>query len=104
MRWFGRRESDGAVHVAAPADVTHEAVAEGGLRDADFVTDAPITEPEEDRFGRHAWARRVAHTIAAQDDPASLVVGIYGPWGDGKTSDLNLISDSLDQTQNVVPV
>jgi len=69
-----------------------------------YVTDAPIAEARDDRFGRARWARRIAHTIAAQRDPASIVVGVYGPWGDGKTSVLNMLAAALRDTDGVVPV
>ena len=69
-----------------------------------YVTDAPIDTPSDDRFGRARWARRIAETISAQRDPASIVVGIYGPWGDGKTSVLNLIEAELRDTDGIVPV
>ncbi len=73
-------------------------------RCSDFVTDAPITEAPEDRFSRAPLAQRIARTIIAQRDPASLVVGIYGPWGDGKTSVLNLIERALEEDESTVPV
>lgn len=56
-----------------------------------FVTDAAVERPEQDRFRRWPFAQRVAQTIAQRRDPASLVVGIYGDWGEGKTSVLNFI-------------
>lgn len=71
---------------------------------AEYVTDAPITEPPQDRFSRASFAQRIARTISAQRDPASLVVGIYGPWGDGKTSVLNLIEHALASVDGMVPV
>lgn len=40
----------------------------------------------------------------AQVDPTSLVIGIYGPWGDGKTSVMNLIAESLEATSDAVVV
>ena len=69
-----------------------------------YVTDAPITQPPEDRFSRVTFAERIAHTIIAQRDPASIVVGIYGPWGDGKTSVLNLIERVLEEDARTVSV
>jgi hypothetical protein len=69
-----------------------------------YITDAPINEPPEDRFSRAPFAQRIARTIAAQRDPASLVVGIYGPWGDGKTSVLNLIEHELATVEDMVAV
>jgi hypothetical protein len=67
-----------------------------------FVTDAAVQLPDQDRFRRWPFAQRVAHTIATRQDPASLVIGIYGEWGDGKTSVLNLIKYELDRTDRVV--
>lgn len=71
---------------------------------AGYVTDAPINEPPEDRFSRAPFAERIARTIFAQRDPASLVIGIYGPWGDGKTSVLNLIEHELAKVGDIVPI
>lgn len=71
---------------------------------AGYVTDAPITEPPQDRFSRAPFAERIARTISAQRDPASLVVGLYGPWGDGKTSVLNLVEHALARADGMVTV
>jgi hypothetical protein len=68
------------------------------------VTDAPITEPPEDKFSRAPFAERIARTILAQRDPASIVVGVYGPWGDGKTSVLNLVEHALVEDARTVPI
>src|ERR1051325_3640917 len=62
----------------------------------DYSTDRPISTPEEDRFDRWPFAQRVAEIIERRKDAASLVVGIYGPWGDGKTSSLRLLERALD--------
>jgi hypothetical protein len=70
----------------------------------DFVTDAPIDDASQDRFNRAPFAAQIARTIAAQRDPASLVVGLYGPWGDGKTSVLNLVERALSGFSDVIPV
>ncbi|GEA82240.1 KAP family P-loop NTPase fold protein [Cellulomonas uda] len=70
----------------------------------EFFTDAPITEASADRFGRGPWARRIAAAVAAQRDPASVVIGIYAPWGDGKTSALNLLETALRADERVIPV
>ncbi|MFI5710566.1 P-loop NTPase fold protein [Kribbella sp. NPDC051620] len=103
MRWFRRdnrhdeQEPTGLDSTLEPSPV----VPEVGF---DYLADSPIEDAKQDRFRRHSWAGRVAETIAAQRDASSLVVGIYGPWGDGKTSVLNLIHDKLDETAGVVPV
>ena len=103
MNWFGRgrRHDDQEVKELAATVESSPAEVEAGV---DYLADSPIERAKQDRFGRRSWAVRVAATIAAQRDASSLVVGIYGPWGDGKTSVLNLIHDTLDETTGVVPV
>ena len=61
-----------------------------------YATDQPIATSEEDRFSRKPFAYRVAHTIAHRSDPSSIVVGIYGAWGEGKTSVLRMIEEGRD--------
>lgn len=50
----------------------------------------PIQELERDHLGRHQFARRVLKRLSAPD--CSPALGLYGGWGVGKTSILNLIS------------
>lgn len=70
----------------------------------EYLSDAPIQAPEQDRFNRTGFARRVAETIRDRTDPTSLVIGVYGAWGDGKTSVLNLIRTTLDRESSIVCV
>ncbi len=67
-----------------------------------FVSDAPISDPAHDRFNRLWFAKRVAQTISARRDPSSLVVAIYGAWGDGKTTVLNFIGKELKSLPDIV--
>lgn len=69
-----------------------------------FVTDAPIIDPKMDRFRRWPFAQRVARTIASRRDPGSIVIGVYGAWGDGKTSVLNFIQNELNNYEHVIVV
>lgn len=69
-----------------------------------YLADAPVTNPADDRFRRQPFAHRIADTIADRRDPTSLVVGLYGKWGEGKTTVLNFIEDRLEGNENVVCV
>jgi predicted KAP-like P-loop ATPase len=69
-----------------------------------YISDAPLSDPARDRFGRLSFARRVAETISARVDPSSLVVAIYGAWGNGKTTVLNFIDKELRRLPDVIVV
>lgn len=60
-----------------------------------YSSDSPITSYEQDRFERAPFAEKVAGVIKSRTNPDSIVIGIHGPWGDGKSSVLNLIGTSL---------
>jgi len=67
-----------------------------------YAADTPLTDPHDDRLGRAAFAKRVAGLIADRTDPRSLVIGIYGEWGDGKSSVLNFIQFNLRDREDLV--
>jgi hypothetical protein len=67
-----------------------------------YATDHPIIEGKEDLLNRAPFAERVADVLASVSDGDNLVVGIHGPWGDGKTSVLNMIRKRLSESPSVV--
>jgi predicted KAP-like P-loop ATPase len=69
-----------------------------------YAADAPVKNQAEDRFRRWPFAKRIAETVVARPDPSSIVVGIYGAWGEGKTSVLNFIESELLSHESVVCV
>ncbi|MHB1401710.1 MAG: KAP family P-loop NTPase fold protein [Thiobacillus sp.] len=69
-----------------------------------YIADQPITGKAEDRFNRASFATRIAETIATRVDPSSIVLGIFGPWGDGKTSVLEMMQEALNSYPNVIVV
>jgi predicted KAP-like P-loop ATPase len=72
------------------------------MDDKNYSSDSPIHEQSQDRFSRWNFSERVAQVISKRSDPTSIVIGIYGIWGDGKTSVLNFIEKSLESDENVI--
>lgn len=85
-----------------PGTAEGPAAQEAAQQDAVYSADLPIDEPAQDRFGRWPFAKRLAETLATRPDAASVVVGVYGPWGDGKTSVLRLMEHALTAYDSVV--
>lgn len=72
--------------------------------DSAYSSDKPIISPDQDRFDRWPFANRIAETLVTRSDPTSLVIALYGPWGDGKTSTLAMMEHALAEKQRVVCV
>lgn len=69
--------------------------------------DAPISLPEQDRFGFDPFAQAIARCILALKHPVGSVVAIHGRWGSGKSSVINLVRHHLAQRGDppvVVPI
>lgn len=69
-----------------------------------FSSDDPRKKPEEDEFNRWPFAKRIAHVIRDRHGAGSLVVGLYGSWGEGKTTVLNFVEHALIPSPKVVVV
>lgn len=70
---------------------------EGELKIDKVVTDLALEDPEQDKFGRDKFAKRVAEILMNKQTPDHLTVGIYGKWGEGKTSLINFIKYYLEK-------
>jgi len=64
------------------------------------IPDQPIAKLEEDRFGRSEFAKRIAGVVSSLEDKSSIVVSVNAPWGEGKTSVLNMIEEELTRLEN----
>ncbi|MDY7395872.1 P-loop NTPase fold protein [Aureibaculum sp. 2210JD6-5] len=64
--------------------------------------DSAIEKPEEDLFNFRHYAEKVKFIIQRNaNNPNPITIGIYGKWGEGKTSFLNLIEHKLDAFSSV---
>jgi predicted KAP-like P-loop ATPase len=62
-----------------------------------ITSDQPIKKIAEDRFGRGEFSKRIAKVITTLEGQSSIVVSVNGPWGEGKTSILNMIEEELNR-------
>lgn len=61
-----------------------------------FDADRPITRSDQDKLNRTIFAKYLARCMLDHKNPDSLVVGLYGGWGVGKTSIINLVVEELN--------
>lgn len=61
------------------------------------LTDNPILKENDDLLNYRHHAKKVQKLIQNSSDyEDTLIIGVYGKWGQGKTSFLNLINDKID--------
>ena len=60
-------------------------------------TDSPINDLREDKFGRASLVELLAKSIQTkcESEHNSLCIGIYGKWGEGKTSFVNMLKQKI---------
>lgn len=62
-----------------------------------FLTDRPIQRSSEDQLNRSKFSRDLAQSLSKWSEKDSLVVAIYGRWGDGKTSVKNMVKEFFEK-------
>lgn len=58
--------------------------------------DLPITKSTEDILNRGFFAKSLAKTIASYSNSTSFTIGLYGAWGSGKTSLINMVLEAVE--------
>ncbi len=67
-----------------------------------FIVDHPIHKNQQDTLERANLAATFARHVLALPADHGLVVGIFGPWGSGKTSFINLAKSTFKETNATV--
>ncbi len=62
------------------------------------LNDDPINFQEQDIFFRKEFVEDLFCTIKEMNINSSVVFGIYGKWGEGKTSILNLLKNNIENS------
>lgn len=69
-----------------------------------LLSDAPIGRGDDDRFGRHRIARRIAAEARHTPPEGGFVIALCGPWGSGKTSIANMVGEIIEADDTTVLV
>ena len=62
-----------------------------------LLADTPLADPRLDRLGRAGFAHALADSILQLKGRDSIVIGLSGPWGSGKSSVLNFLVTELEK-------
>jgi len=63
-----------------------------------FINDNPILSSSEDRLKRSKFSKQFGKALLKLDHSGSIVIGLCGPWGSGKSSILNLALEEITKT------
>ena len=76
----------------------------GRRREPSFESghDAPVTLREQDSYGRWAVATAISRVVDAAPMEWSTRIGLFGRWGDGKTSVLNFLETQQKEQHNII--
>lgn len=72
--------------------------------DSRLLADTPITKPEDDQLGVDPFAQRIAQAVLQMEGPEGFVIGLYGDWGSGKSSVLNLVEHHVRLADRKTPI
>lgn len=60
-----------------------------------YSTDKPIEKQEDDLLGRASFSNQLGKAIYGYEEESSLVIGLFGEWGTGKTSIINMVENEI---------
>ncbi len=70
---------------------------ENPATNSSIYDDSAIKEPKQDILGREKFAAHLGGAIVDWNIKESLVVGLYGEWGEGKSSIINLAKKHIEE-------
>lgn len=68
-----------------------------------FKPDKPIESSKEDILGRQHFAHSLADAIISYREKDSIAIGLFGAWGSGKTSIINMALEHIESTSMSIP-
>jgi predicted KAP-like P-loop ATPase len=65
-----------------------------------FIYDKPIETEKDDFLSRKRFSQHLGKALLDWKEKESLVIAIYGEWGSGKSSVINLANEYIEATEN----
>lgn len=72
------------------------------MMSSSFLSDNPLSNPDEDELGYAPFASALAQSISKSVPSDGLVVALYGPWGSGKTTIINFVLYELNKLEEAI--
>lgn len=60
-----------------------------------FGSDKPIENIENDKLNRKSFSQQLAHAILSYKSQDNFTIGLFGRWGTGKTSIINMVIEEI---------
>lgn len=76
--------------------VAIRSIGNGGIM---YYSDKPITTSNEDSLNREYFAKLIAKAILNVPNKDTFTIGLYGKWGNGKTSIVNMMLEEIEKIQ-----
>lgn len=68
-----------------------------------YYSDKPIDSKGDDQLGRDGFAALLAQSLLNLNTQDTFTVGLFGKWGSGKTSIVNMMLNEIDEHQKSCP-
>lgn len=66
--------------------------------------DLPIENSSEDMLNRGSFVKHLSQVITRYSSSSSFSIGLYGKWGSGKTSLLNMVLENVEKSDDSIIV
>jgi len=68
-----------------------------------YYSDKPISSKCDDQLGRNSFAALLAQSLLNLNTQDTFTVGLFGKWGSGKTSIVNMMLSEIEEQQKDCP-
>lgn len=69
-----------------------------------YSSDKPLSGKKDDKLQRYPFAKRIADSILNYKAKDCIVIGIYGEWGEGKSTVLAFIEEELSRHSHILVI